>query len=216
MAVCQVRSEVGGGGGGAVEQPEGQSVPEDEFTFVGDSFEEVEYSSLQVEDSRWEPQIWEGPLPGRPAKYYSKRFQDSRWAAWEAMHRIVSEESRISVIIGGCQDGKEEVNGIYILDVATRGSCMLNREGLFIADVYKKENEGQGSVLMLLDPTQREWEFLRENGDLLMKGTCAADSFLIGKVVKWSEPTVNVAFSRDGVPITVEVIDSKQLKLKRV
>ena len=123
MAVCQVESEVGGGGGGAVEHPEGPSLPEDEYTFVGDSFEEVESSSLQVEDPHWEPQIWEGPLPGRPAKYYSKRFQDSRWAAWEAMHRIVSEESRISVIIGGCQDGKEEVNGIYILDVATRGRC---------------------------------------------------------------------------------------------
>ena len=57
---------------------------------------------------------------------------------------------------------------------------------------------------------------LRENGDLLMIGTCAADSYLIGKVVKWSEPTVTVSFSRDGVPIDVQVIDSKQLKLQRM
>ena len=39
MDVCQVGSEVGGGGGGAVKHPERQCVPEEEFTFVGDSFE---------------------------------------------------------------------------------------------------------------------------------------------------------------------------------
>ena len=122
----------------------------------------------------------------------------------------------MSVIIGGCQNGKEEVNGIFLLDVEARGSCMLNQEGLFIADVYKKENEGQESVMMLLSPTRREWEVLSENGDLLMIGTCAADSYLIGKVVKWSEPTVNVSFSRDGVPIDVQVIHSKQLNLQRM
>ena len=216
MDVCQVGSEVGGGGGGAVEHPEGQCVPEEEFTFVGDSFEEVESSSLLVEDKEWEPLIREGPLPGRPAKYYSKQFQDSRWAAWEAMYVIVSEESRMSVIMGGCRNGKEEVNGVYHLDVATRGSCLLNSKGLFIADVYKKENEGQASVVIKLSPTKREWEVLNGNEDLLMIGTCAADSFLLGKVVKWSEPTVNVAFSRDGVPIAVQVIDGKKLKCKRV
>ena len=93
---------------------------------------------------------------------------------------------------------------------------MLNSKGLFIADVYKKENEGQASVVIKLSPTKREWEVLSGNEDLLMIGTCAADSFLLGKVEKWSEPTVNVAFSRDGVPIAVQVIDGKKLKCKRV